>query len=68
MSLANQQRVDEVQAIKILMSEKDGALRKAKAETEKVRKDKNLMEQRIPSLESSIEDMKALVEKFASDS
>jgi len=26
------------------MSEKDGALRKAKAETEKVRKDKNLME------------------------
>ena len=44
------------------------ALRKAKADAEKIKKDKNLLEQRMPTLESSIEDMKALVEKFANDS
>lgn len=50
------------------MADKEAAVRKAKAETDKARKAKDLLEQRIPTLESSIEDMKALVEKFAADS
>ncbi len=43
-------------------------MRKAKADFDKMRKAKDLLELRIPTLESSIEDMKALVEKFAADS
>jgi chromosome segregation ATPase len=57
-----------MQAFQRQLQDKEAALRKAKTETEKIKKDKNLLEQRIPTLESSIEEMKALVEKFANDS
>ena len=43
-------------------------IRKAKEEVQKAKKAKDLLEQRIPTLETSIEEMKALVEKFAADS
>jgi len=43
-------------------------IRKAKEDTTKAKKAKDLLEQRIPTLEGSIEDMRALVEKFAADS
>lgn len=43
-------------------------MRKLRLDLEKAKKAKDLLEQRIPTLEGSIDDMKSLVDKFSSDS
>jgi hypothetical protein len=48
--------------------DKDIAVRKARLEVDKVKKAKEVLEHRLPTMEHSIDDLKNLVEKFSSES
>ena len=50
------------------MVEKDLTVRKARAEVDKVKKAKEVLEHRLPTMEHNIDDLKNLVEKFSSES
>ena len=50
------------------MVEKDFTVRKARAEVDKVKKAKEVLEHRLPTMEHNIDDLKNLVEKFSSES
>ena len=50
------------------MVDKDMAVRKAKGDVDKIKKAKEVLEHRIPTMEHSIDDLKNLVEKFSTES
>lgn len=50
------------------MVDKDISVRKARAEVDKVKKAKEVLEHRLPTMEHSIDDLKNLVEKFSLES
>ena len=50
------------------MVDKDLTVRKARAEVDKVKKAKEVLEHRLPTMEHNIDDLKNLVEKFSSES